>query len=72
MNSFLIPSNMHLPKMKKGKSESGFAGKERKKKAIIHMNPFFSLTVTDDGKGIPEDLDLENTEHSACNWWASL
>jgi two-component sensor histidine kinase len=46
---------------RKERFESGFAEKKRKKK-MMRCESFFSLTISDNGKGIPGDIDLENLE----------
>ncbi len=65
MNSFPIPSNMHLLKTRKGKFESGFAEKNREENDEIHES-LFSLTISDNGKGIPENMELKSLSHLDC------
>ncbi len=62
MNSFPIPSNMHFPAETEEKSESNSTDKEREEcKREGSKNTTYTLKVSDNGVGIPEGLDLENT-----------
>lgn len=59
MNLFPILSNMHLLKRKKGKFESSCAGKKKNNEI---QESCFSLTISDNGKGIPENLEFERLD----------
>ena len=61
MNSFPIPSNMHFPEEIKEKSESNSIEKKKENaKTKVARVPVLFLTVSDNGVGIPENLDSEN------------
>ncbi len=57
MNWFPIPSNMHLLKIEEGEIRIKLC---REKINDEKSKSLFSLTISDNGKGIPENLELGN------------
>ncbi len=76
MNLYQILSNMHFPVEIKEKSESNFIEKKtgdymKKVNTKNCKSTNFILSVSDNGVGIPENLDIEELDslgHSACNF----
>ena len=64
MNSFRIPSNMHLPAETMEKSASNSVEKKMKNTEERRdcKSTCYTLSVSDNGVGIPENIDIEDLE----------